>query len=82
MKEQILLLLKDLSDFQMVLVVVVVIAGLFAFSSFAKWFGRKVSAGLVKKGEKKQSVRAEKIKLRKDEHLEHILGNQEMLKKD
>lgn len=75
-------ILKDLSDFQMIVVIVAVIAGLIAFSSFAKWLGRKVSAGLIKKGEKKQAARAEKIKRRKDERLEHILDNQETLKKN
>ena len=75
-------ILRDLSGFQTILVVVFVIGGLIVLSTFTKWLGRKVSAGLIKKGEKKQAARAEKIKQRRDERLEHILDNQEMLKKN
>ena len=73
-------ILRDMSGFQTILVAVLVIGGLIALSSLAKWLGRKVSARMVEKGKTKQAARAVKISKRKDKHLEHILDNQEILK--
>lgn len=74
------IVLRDLSGFQTILVAALVIGGLIALSSLAKWLGRKTSAGMVKRGKANQAARAVKISKRKDEHLEHILDNQEILK--
>lgn len=73
-------ILRDLSGFMTILVVVSVVCGLIVLSTLAKWLGRKVSAGMVKKGKTNQAARAAKISKRKDENLEHILNNQEILK--
>lgn len=73
-------ILRDLSGFQTILVAALVVGGLIVLSSLAKWLGRKVSAAMVEKGKANQAARAVRISKRKDENLEHILTNQEILK--
>lgn len=73
-------ILRDLSGLQSIFVIASVVGGLIALSSLAKWLGRKVSAGMVKKDKANRAVRAVEISKRKDENLEHILNNQEILK--
>lgn len=73
-----LVILKDLSDFQMVLVILLVFPAIFGLSALVKWIGRKISA----KSKKDSIIRLSgqfKQNGHKNQVLEHIIDNQELI---
>jgi flagellar biogenesis protein FliO len=71
-------ILKDLSDFQMVIVVLFTILLIFGLSAFAKLIRRLVSGKAKPKGVKNLN-HTESESLSKNKTLEHIIDNQELI---